>query len=66
MPILTHYLNLADQTSSSLSNDYIKTPRKTAPENLSKHLCVIQLSDRKLLSFSPVTQVWPTNLLVTK
>jgi hypothetical protein len=33
MAILTGYSSLADQTSTSLSSDYIEIPRKTASRN---------------------------------
>jgi hypothetical protein len=55
--IVTRYSSLADETSSSSSNDYIETPRKTASENSCKNLRAIQWLDRKWWPFWPVTHV---------
>jgi hypothetical protein len=38
---------MAEKTSSSPSNDYIETPRKTASGNSYKNLSAIQRSNKK-------------------
>jgi len=58
----TRYSSLAGQTSSSRSFHSIATPRKTTSRNSWNNLSAIQLSDRKLWLFGPVTQVWPTRV----
>jgi hypothetical protein len=57
MAILSRYLSLADQTSSSPSCDSIATPRKTTYENLCINLSAIQRLDEELWLFWPVIQV---------
>jgi hypothetical protein len=47
MAILTRYSNLANQTSSSSSSDYIETLRKTTSKNSCKMLNAIQRSNKK-------------------
>ena len=60
MPNLCRYYIMANKTSSSLSFDFIATPRKTALRNTCKYLRAIQPSYQKLWPFWPVTQVWLT------
>jgi hypothetical protein len=61
--ILTRYSSLADQISSSPSNDLIATPGKMASGNSSRNLSAIQRSNQKVWSFWVVTQVWRPELI---